>query len=142
MSLGVVGTDDPQSLQVLPGGAVDPVHQPLDALHVGEVQFHEQDYDDDQEHHRQGGHDRPFECSRIDLAYGPDRHYGRLHRYLESSGHELLYVVDIVGGPGDQAGGRERIDILLGEGLHPVELQSPEVPAEVRGGLGTHRTST
>jgi hypothetical protein len=145
----LVGLGETRALDVLPDErahhadagellAQDPVHGVDPLLHLPEQRHHP---DDDEPHageqHGHGDGDQPGQLHVLldGHDHAADGEHGRGHHHGGAHQHQLLDLLDVVGGPGDQAGRAELGDFLLGELPHPGEDGAPQVPAGAHGRL-------
>ncbi|MNY44384.1 hypothetical protein D3C86_1794110 [compost metagenome] len=105
-------------------------------LQLLELRQHEHDTDSyDQDKHTDGnaGRQRPLPALADNLEQRPHCKDRSLHEQLQSDDNQHLHLGNIVGRTGNQAGCREVVDFLHGEGLHLIEQLGTEPGREVGG---------
>jgi hypothetical protein len=116
-----------------PGDAVDEcLPRPVERDEAAHDQVHDEhqqgDYDNDD-----GGQGRILLDGQDDSA---DAHDRRRCEHGENQDRERLDLLDVVGGPGDEAGRAERPDLLGRHGLDLGEQLTPQAVADLHGDVG------
>ncbi len=143
----LVGPVEAPDLVVLPDEAADDVGaddllaqhpaDPVDELLALPVERNEAAHDQDHNDRKHRNHRDDDAGQRNVLVHGEhdaaDEDGRCRDQHREHQDHEVLDLRDVVGGPGDEAGGPERADFLGGQGLHFGEQLFAQLPAEFHG---------